>query len=82
MNVEIISHDPSTGLAHIKFTHNNVVVEDTYNLRMVIPGSEKVLSSLGQDFTKELQLKALDNLTATMTSNIESGAITNLPHAK
>jgi hypothetical protein len=77
MNVEIITHDETTGEARIKFSHNDVVHEDNYNLKLVIPGSEKLLKQLNQEFTKEIQLKALDTLTKWIQKDIESGAITN-----
>jgi hypothetical protein len=82
MNVEIISHDTTTGQARIKFSHLDVVHEADYNLKLVIPGSENVLTQMGQEFTKELQLKALDRLTEWLTRDIESGALKNpLPEA-
>ena len=77
MNVKIITHDETTGKARIKFSHNDVVHETDYNLKLVIPGSEKLLAELGQEFTKDIQLKALDTLTKWVKRDIESGAITN-----
>lgn len=77
MNVEILSHDAATGNARIKFSHNDVVHEDNYNLKLVIPSSERILKELNQEFTEELQLKALDKLTEWVRIDIESGAIKN-----
>jgi len=77
MNVEILTHNVDTGAARIKFTHNDVVLEDNYNLKMIIPGSAKVLESLGQSFTEEMQLKALENLTAWIQRDIDAGHLTN-----
>ena len=77
MNVEILLHDETTGLARVRFTHNNVVHEDTYDLTLVIPGSKKLFAELGQEFTKEKQLQSLDSLTTWIQKDIESGVLTN-----
>jgi hypothetical protein len=79
MNVEILTHDVDTGAARIRFTHNDVVLEDNYNLKMIIPGSVKVLEALGQSFTEEMQLTALGSLTAWIQRDIEAGIIKNRP---
>jgi hypothetical protein len=77
MNVEIISHNEVTGEARIKFSHLDVVHEDYYDLSLVIPGSKRLLAQLDMEFTKELQLKALEKLTAWITRDIEAGVLTN-----
>ena len=83
MNVEIISHDEVTGQARIKFSHLDVVHEDNYDLSLVIPGTKMLLAQLDMEFTKELQLKALEKLTEWLTRDIESGALKNrLPEAQ
>lgn len=77
MNVEILSHDVATGEARIKFSHLDVVHEDNYDLKLVIPGSKLLMEQWGQEFTEEMQLKALDRLTEWIQSHIESGALKN-----
>lgn len=77
MNVEIISHDEVTGLARIKFSHLDVVHESDYDLSLVIPNTKMLLAQLDMEFTKELQLKALEKLTVWITKDIESGILTN-----
>ena len=77
MNVEILSHNVETGDARIRFSHLDVVHESDYNLKLVIPGSQRLLADLGMEFTEELQLKTLENLTTWITRDIESGALKN-----
>ena len=83
MNVEILSHDVATGEARIKFSHLDVVHEDNYDLKLVIPGSKLLMEQWGQEFTEEMQLKALDRLTEWVQRDIESGALKNrMPDAR
>ena len=79
MERTIISHDTSKATARIKFAHNDVVYEDTFNLKMVLPGSEQILSEMGIEFTKKHQMTIIDKLTAKVERLIESGEITNPP---
>lgn len=73
MNVEVIEHNVQTGMAKVRFEYQGVVHEDSYNLKMVIPGSERIFNELGQEFTEEFQLKALDRLTGWIKNDIEAG---------
>jgi hypothetical protein len=73
MNVEILSHDVATGDAIVKFTYKDVVHTGKYNLMLVIPGSKMLMEQWGQEFTKEMQLKALDRLTEWITRDIDAG---------
>ena len=77
MIVEVLEHDEVTTKARIKFTHNDVVHEEDYDLSLVVPGTTKVFSDLKIEFTKEHQLKVIDILTKWVQKNIESGLITN-----
>jgi len=79
MNVEILKHDVQTAKAKVRFSHLDVVHEDNYDLSLIIPGTKRLLAELGQEFTKELQLKALDKLTEWIQRDIESGALTKKP---
>lgn len=74
MLVEILSHDVNTYMAEIKFTHNDVVVQDKFNLLLVEPTMKQTLYLLGEEFTPEHQQTVIDNLTAWMQRNIERGA--------
>ena len=77
MIVEVLEHDLVTGDAKIKFSHNDIVHEDNYNLKLVVPGTTQLLEKLKKEFTEEIQLKALDILTAQVQKDIESGALKN-----
>lgn len=82
MNVEILSHNVATGEARVRFSHMDVVHEETYDLTLVIPGSKKIFADLGQEFTEEFQLKALDRLSEWVKRDIEAGVFqTHLPGA-
>jgi len=78
MLVEILSHDVDTAIAKIKFTHNDIVVEDEYNLLLVEPSMKKALELTGSSFTPELQQKVIDMLTGWVQNNIERGGLQNI----
>jgi hypothetical protein len=75
----IISHDVENAKARIKFSHNDVVCEDDFDLKLIIPGSEYTLKEMGLTFTKKLQLTAIDKLTESITKGINDGIIVNPP---
>lgn len=77
MNVEILSHNVATGNSRIRFTHKDVVWEDNYNLMLIVPSSKMVLTQLGQEFTEEMQLKALATLTGWIEKDIDDGVLKN-----
>lgn len=79
MKHTVISHDHTTGIATIKFEHNDVVFEDTFNLKFVIPGSEGILKEMGIEFTKKHQLTVIDKLVDKITKQIDDGIIVNIP---
>lgn len=73
MNVEILSHDVATGEAIVKFTYKDVVHTSKYNLMLIIPGSKMLMEQWGQEFTEEMQLKALDRLSEWIQRDIDAG---------
>jgi hypothetical protein len=79
MQVEIISHNIDTFIAEIKFTHNDVVVQDTYNLLLVEPTMIKTLEMNSLTFTPEMQQDVIDKLTAWVQRSIEAGGLQSLP---
>ena len=79
MQRTIISHNTTTGEAEVKFEHAGVVYQDTFNLKLVIPGSEHIFNEMGIEFTKKHQLVALDKLTSKIESQIDQGIIKNIP---
>jgi hypothetical protein len=74
MLVEILAHDTVSAIADIRFTHNDIVHEETYELVHVIPGTVKTLKDTNSEFTKDMQLKVIDTLTGWVQNMIESGA--------
>ncbi|MEV4934731.1 hypothetical protein [Sphingobium sp. LSP13-1-1.1] len=71
----ILSHDLEAGTAHIRFEHEGITIEDTYNLIHLVPGTEYVMASMGLSFDEFYQNKAIDYLEARLLDQIESGAI-------
>lgn len=77
MQVETLSHDPETHIAKLRFTHNGVVVEDTYNLLLVEPTMKRTLEITGVSFTLEMQQTVIDKLTGWIQDAIDSGGLRN-----
>jgi hypothetical protein len=77
MQVEILSHDTNTYMAKLRFTHNGVVVEDTYNLLLVEPTMQSTLIRTNSTFSVELQQSVIDTLTGWVKNGIEQGALVN-----
>jgi hypothetical protein len=77
MQVEVLSHDPNTYIAKLRFTHNGVVVEDTYNLLLVEPTMKRTLEITGVSFTPEMQQTVIDKLTGWIQDAIEAGGLRN-----
>lgn len=79
MQRTIITHDPVTAMARVRFEHDGVSLEQVYNLKMVEPGSLRTFTDFGIEFSEEYQLIALDRLTAQIQQQIEEGMITAMP---
>lgn len=77
MQVEVLSWDKSIGKAKIRFSHNDVVHTDNYDLKLVVPGTERLLGELGVDFDEAMQQRVIDKLTAQVQHGIEAGVIKN-----
>ena len=77
MQVEIISKNENTGVFRFKFSHNDVVHEQDYNLKMVVPGTDRLLNELGLEFDATMQQRVIDKLTAQIQREIEAGIIKN-----
>ena len=82
MITTIISHDLETATARIRFEHQDVTLEDNYNLRFVIPGTDYIFAQMGIDFLEEYQVKAIEKLEASIQAQIENGSITMPPVAE
>lgn len=77
MQVEVLSWNKETGKARLKFSHNDVVHADSYDLKLVVPGTERLLGELGVDFDETMQQRVIDKLTAQMQRDIEAGVVKN-----
>ena len=75
MLVEVLSHDVETYIAEIRFTHNDVVVQDTYNLLLVEPTMKATLARTNSAFTPEMQQKVIEKLTGWIQAQIEAGGL-------
>lgn len=83
MERTIVSHAIETGIARIRFEHDGVTLEQTYNLWDVIPGTRYIFNAMGiTELTEEMQLSAIDTLTASVQRGIEDGIIVNPPVAE
>jgi len=78
MLVEVLSHDVDTAIARIKFTHNDVVVENEYNLLLVEPSMKRTLELTNGVFTADLQQSVIGMLTNWVQRNIERGGLQNI----
>ena len=79
MKVTILERDVDAGTAKLKFEHNDVVFTQSYNLKLVVPGTDRVLAQLGLEFTEDMQQTVIDRLTTTVTREIDEGIIRNPP---
>lgn len=75
MERKILSHDTKEATATVRFEHKDVVIEQTIDLKMVVPGSMYVFEQMGIEFTKAHQLKALNAYTDTLELQIDQGVI-------
>lgn len=77
MNLEILERDIQAGTAKLRFSHNGITHTDNYNLKMVVPGTDRVLAEYGMAFDETMQQKVIDKLTAQVQRDIEAGIIHN-----
>lgn len=79
MERKILTHDTKTGMATVRFSHGDVTVEHTLDLKAVVPGSAHAFEQMGIEFTKANQLKALDAYTKVLETHIDAGLVKNPP---
>lgn len=77
MQVDIIKHDIEAGTATIRFSHNDVVITQTYDLKLVVPGTSMVFQQYGIAFDEAKQQQVIDRLTLQVQHEIEGGILTN-----
>lgn len=79
MQIDVLSHDTETYVARIRFTHKDVVVEDTYNLLLVEPTMKSALALAQTAFSVDMQNKVINTLAGWIESSIENGGLSNMP---
>mgnify|MGYP007088359683 CR=1 FL=1 len=76
MQRTVISHDIEAATARVKFEHEGVIVEDTFDLAAVVPSTRHVFAQMGLEFDETHQLTALDRLEESIERQIDAGMIT------
>jgi hypothetical protein len=77
MNLEILEHNVQTGTAKLRFSHNNITHTQSYDLKMVVPGTDRVLAEYGMAFDETMQQRVIQKLTEQVQRDIEAGIIHN-----
>lgn len=77
MQVDILEYSEETRIAKIKFSHNDVIHIDTYNLDYVVPGTKKILAELSLPFTAAIKDAVVAKLTLQIQKEIEDGILKN-----
>lgn len=75
----VLYHNTETAQAVIQFEHEGVTYTDSFNLKLVLPGTMNTLNQLELPFDEELQLKVIERLTENIQAGIEAGIIKNPP---
>jgi hypothetical protein len=73
MDVKILQHDVQTAKATIRFTHDGAVVENEYDLLLVLPDMKSTLNRTGSTFDAEMQNAVIATLTGWMQQAVDSG---------
>lgn len=77
MNLEILERDTQAGTARLRFSHNGVTHTDSYNLKLVVPGTDRVLAEYGMSFDETMQQRVIQKLVEQIQRDIEAGIIHN-----
>lgn len=77
MQVEILERNVQVGSIKLRFSHNGIVHTSTYDLKMVVPGTDRILAEYGMAFDETMQQKVIDKLTAQVQRDIEAGILHN-----
>lgn len=77
MEIEILEHDLAAGTAKIKFMHKDVTHIQAYNLKLVVPGTEKTLIEYNTEFDAGMQQTVIDKLIAQVEREIDAGILVN-----
>jgi len=77
MQVEILEQNTETGMTKMRFSHNGVTHTAIYNLKMIVPGTERILAEYGMEFDDAMRQKVIEKLTALIQREIEDGILHN-----
>lgn len=77
MQVEVLERDIQAGTARIRFSHGDVTHTQSYNLKMVVPGTDRVLETYGMEFTEAMQETVIARLADQVKREIEAGITRN-----
>jgi fructose-bisphosphate aldolase class 1 len=77
MQVEILERDIEAGTIKMRFSHNNITHTDNYNLKMVVPGTDRILAEYGMLFDETMQQRVIQKVTEQVQRDIEAGIIHN-----
>lgn len=77
MQVDILSWDKVAGMARIKFSHSGVTHIESYDLKLVVPGTGRILEELSMAFDEAMQQRVIDKITAQVQREIEAGILHN-----
>jgi hypothetical protein len=77
MQVEILERNIAAGTIKLKFSHSGVVHTASYDLKLVVPGTDRVLAEYGLTFDETMQQRVIDKLTQQVQREIEAGILQN-----
>lgn len=73
MDVNILQHDVQTGMATIRFTNDGEIVENVYDLLLVLPDMKATLARTKKPFDAALQDSVIVELTSWMQRAVDRG---------
>lgn len=78
MIIDILEHDLETAKATIRFSHKDVEVIQTYDLKLVVPSTNVALTKLNVTYTPEVQQTIIDRLAKQVEFEIDNGILFNM----
>lgn len=77
MQVEVLERDIQAGTAKIRFSHGDVTHTQSYNLKMVVPGTDRVFETYNIEFNEAMQETVISRLAEQVKREIEAGITHN-----
>jgi hypothetical protein len=77
MNLEILEQNIQAGTAKLRFSHNDVTYTQSYDLKLFVPGTERVLAEYGIAFDETMQQRVIQKVTEQVQREIEAGILNN-----